>query len=99
MPVLSARAKADACVVRHPPDIGQAVYYLDSDTTTAPAHAISASSISAFKGLENEVVILTDLPPAKNASPWAQSMFYVGMTRARSKLYAIVDGAFLDARV
>jgi superfamily I DNA/RNA helicase len=55
--------------------------------------------VSGFKGLENEVVILTDLPSVDAMTPWEKSIFYVGMTRARSKLYALVDKAFLDARI
>ena len=41
-----------------------------------------------LKGLENEVLILTDLPSLEPMTPWVRSIFYVGMTRAKSKLFA-----------
>jgi hypothetical protein len=96
--ILSARKRQDACVSRYPPDIGKVIVYLDSDGGPVSPEAISAASVPAFKGLENEVLILTDLPALEPATPWVRSIFYVGMTRARSKLFALVDKAFLDAR-
>jgi hypothetical protein len=97
--VLSTRNKADACITKYPPEVGKQIQYLDADARTITDDAISASSIAGFKGLENEVVILTDLPSPKSLTSWERSMIYVGMTRPRSKLYALVDGAFLDARL
>lgn len=61
--------------------------------------AVTATSISAFKGLENEIVVMTDLPsPGAANDVWRQAALYVGMTRARTKLYAFVDEGFLAAR-
>jgi hypothetical protein len=57
---------------------------------------VTASTISAFKGLENEIIILTDLPALD--STWAKAIYYVGMTRARTMLYALVDDSFINAR-
>jgi hypothetical protein len=96
--ILSGRKREDACVSRHPPDIGKPIAHLDSDSGSIASDAISASSIPAFKGLENEVLILTDLPPLEPMAPWIRSIFYVGMTRAKSKLFALVDKAFLHVR-
>ena len=96
--ILSGKKREDACVSRHPPDIGKPIVHLDSDSRPVPADAISAASVPAFKGLENEVLILTDLPPLEPMTPWVRSIFYVGMTRAKSKLFALVDKAFLDVR-
>jgi hypothetical protein len=96
--ILSGRRRQDACVSRYPPDIGKPIVHLDSDGGPVPADAISAASVPAFKGLENEVLILTDLPPLEPMTPWVRSIFYVGMTRAKSKLFALVDKAFLDVR-
>jgi hypothetical protein len=95
--ILSAKTSSEACVTRHPPDIGKMIWQLD-ETGPCPLEAISAASISAFKGLENEVIILTDVPHLDPMSGWARAVLYVGMTRARSKLYMLVDGGFLDAR-
>jgi Nuclease-related domain/Uncharacterized conserved protein (DUF2075) len=96
--ILSGRKREDACVSRYPPDIGKVIAYLDPDGGPIRPDAISAASVPAFKGLENEVLILTDLPSLQSATPWVRSIFYVGMTRARSKLFALVDGSFLDVR-
>jgi hypothetical protein len=96
--ILSGRKRQGACVSRHPPAIGKPIVHLDSDHGLVPADAISAASVPAFKGLENEVLILTDLPPLEPMTPWVRSIFYVGMTRAKSKLFALVDKGFLNVR-
>lgn len=96
--ILSAKARQDACVSRYPPDMGKRIYHLDDDPGHGPIDAISAESVSAFKGLENDVIILTDIPPIDPLSDWVRSILYVGMTRARSKLYMLVDQGYLDAR-
>ena len=95
--VLSARAKEHALTTRHPPDVGKKIFSLEAGGD-CPPDAISSSSISAFKGLENEIIVLTDLPSIGLMSEWDRSVIYVGMTRARSKLFMIVDGAFIDVR-
>jgi hypothetical protein len=94
--ILSGKKRRDACVSRYPPDIGKVIVQLEDGPV--PPDAISAASVPAFKGLENEVLILTDLPALKPMTPWVGSVFYVGMTRAKSKLFALVDKAFLDVR-
>lgn len=96
--ILSAKAGLEACVTRHPPDVGKMICRLDTEAGPCPTDAISAASISAFKGLENEIIIMTDVPPLDPISDWARAVLYVGMTRARSKLYMLVDKAYLDAR-
>lgn len=92
--ILSGRKGQDSCVCRYSPDIGKPIVQLDFDNGPTPAEAISAASIPAFKGLENEVLILTDLPPLEPMTAWVRSIFYVGMTRAKSKLFALVDPTF-----
>ncbi|MER8549923.1 NERD domain-containing protein [Mesorhizobium sp. M0684] len=96
--ILSAKGSSEACVTRHPPDVGKMICRLENEADPCPNEAISAASISAFKGLENEVIILTDVPPLDPISDWTRAILYVGMTRARSKLYMLVDQAYLDAR-
>ena len=96
--VLSASKKADACIMRYPPAIGQEVVYLDGNESNHARSSLTAASISAFKGLENEIIILTDLPRRSRDDAWTRSMFYVGMTRARSKLFALVSEGFIDDR-
>jgi NAD(P)-dependent dehydrogenase (short-subunit alcohol dehydrogenase family) len=95
--ILSARARDASLVVRHPPDTGKAIVHIE-DGVACPPDSISASTVSGFKGLENEIIILTDVPPMDPLSDWGRAVLYVGMTRARSKLFMLVDEAYLDAR-
>jgi hypothetical protein len=53
-----------------------------------PPKGISFAQIGNFKGLENEAVILIDLPPPSSRSE-AVPDHYVGMSRARSVLLVI----------
>jgi hypothetical protein len=53
-----------------------------------PPAAVSFAEIAAFKGLENEAVIVVD-PPAAAAGPEATARAYVAMSRARALLSLI----------
>lgn len=53
--------------------------------------AIRFSTIQAFKGLESPVVVLVDVDGAEGDE--AQSLLYVGMSRARSQLTVLVSTA------
>lgn len=96
--ILSGKTRDEACVTRHPPDVGQSICHIEDETGHCPIDAISAASVSAFKGLENDVIILTDVPQLDPLSDWGRAVLYVGMTRARSKLFMLVDKDYLDAR-
>ena len=55
-----------------------------------PHQNITFSEIKNFKGIENDVIILIDMPSPKNSPEFSRkSEYYVGMTRARSLLCAI----------
>lgn len=95
--ILSARSRRESLIVRHPPEIGKAICHVEDAAACSP-DAISASTISGFKGLENEIIILTDVPALEPLTDWGRAVLYVGMTRARSKLFMLVDEAYLDAR-
>ncbi len=98
--VLSPLRKEAACINEHPPEVGKVVIYLDKlSAWPSDVDAITAASISSFKGLENEVIVLTDLDQPRKGSAWANAMIYVGMTRARTRLIALVDQDFIDFRV
>jgi len=49
---------------------------------------IPYTTISAFKGLEADIVILTDIE--KLDGYWWQAVLYVGMTRARVELVVLL---------
>lgn len=53
-----------------------------------PFEGITFAEIKNFKGLENDVVILLDLPdPNLLSEDDSRSLHYVGMSRAKAKLY------------
>ncbi len=52
-------------------------------------HAIPFSSIHAFKGLESPAVIITDIETVDDEM--AQSLLYVGMSRARIRLVLLMN--------
>ncbi|RZJ47200.1 MAG: hypothetical protein EON87_01775 [Brevundimonas sp.] len=95
--ILSARTRAESLAARHPPDMGKPIRFVE-DGDDCPPDAISAATVSGFKGLENDVVILTDIPPLEPMSEWSRAVLYVAMTRARSKLFMLVDEDYLEAR-
>ena len=50
---------------------------------------ITVSTVSSFKGLENQIIILVD-NSINNLSQWQKSIYYVGMTRALTDLYLFI---------
>jgi len=52
---------------------------------SAGARGIRWSTVSAYKGLENKVIIITDVTPSE--SGFDRSRFYTGITRAQERLY------------
>ena len=60
-----------------------------TETRDLDRRSIKFSTVHAFKGLESQVVILADINDVD--SDRAQSLLYVGMSRARSLLVLIVD--------
>lgn len=65
---------------------------ISSDIPVSEEHApgkLFFSTIAAFKGLENSVIIITDISDFK----WDKdiSQFYIAMTRARSALYILLS--------
>lgn len=53
--------------------------------------AATCCTVSAFKGLENDFIVLLDIDDFD--SPWWKAVSYVGMTRARAKLYIVLPKA------
>ncbi len=97
--ILSGCRREASCVFRYPPNVGKPVVHLEAPVTgNAHRQGFTTSTVSAFKGLENEVIILTDLPVPDPSRAWERSVAYVGMTRARTKVHALVTDEFLQAR-
>jgi len=51
-------------------------------------HSISYCTVSSFKGLENDFIVLTDIEELD--SEWWRSVIYVGMSRARVGLHLLL---------
>ena len=95
--ILSGTRREESCLAQFPPELGQQVVWLDGNSVgRLNADYITACTISAFKGLENDVIIITDVPIPK--TNWQKSMIYVGMTRARTSVHALVTDEFLAYR-
>jgi hypothetical protein len=93
--ILSWRRAGERLVDRIPPNLGK--------TLVAPRDAkpdkdqILVSSIAGFKGLESEIIIVTDVPEILG-DDWNTSLFIVALTRTRTKCYAIVPNEFIHWR-
>jgi len=58
-----------------------------------PFDGITFSQIKDFKGLENDVIILVDMPqPDSLSESDSKALHYVGMSRARAMLYCFWEG-------
>jgi len=84
--LLSPQPFASSLAARLPPALAAGIAVLDEYALrTFPPSRISFAGISAFKGLENEAVIVTDLPRPTAPTPW----HYVALSRARTCLSVI----------
>ena len=88
--ILSGCRLENATVVQHPPDLGKNFSYLQSPLAQVDDDSFIAGTIPSAKGLESEIVILTDLPDGPLNDIWFKTLCYVGMTRTRTKLYVLV---------
>lgn len=78
--------------------IGVPVARLDGDAIAerfvrGSLDAVTVATVSAFKGLENDIVVLCGLEGLETLSPdrepWGESIRYVGATRSRSQLHVV----------
>lgn len=58
------------------------------EVATGKCQSISYSTVSAFKGLENDFIVLTDIENLD--AEWWRSVIYVGMSRARVGLHLMI---------
>lgn len=90
--ILSSQAFGQSAAALLPPKIASGIIELDEfSLRDFPPKSVSFAEIKNFKGLENEAVILIDLPRDANA-PRLVTDTYVGMSRARSLLVTISLG-------
>jgi len=88
--VLSALPFKESIASALPPKLLNSILELDDySVRNFPPNSMSFSEIKNFKGLENEVILLVDLPaPDSLDSADNKTLHYVGMSRARGLLCA-----------
>lgn len=52
---------------------------------------VGVSTVSSFKGLENQVIIVTNIPEGFSLDPWFKSIMYVAYTRAKFRLFCVLS--------
>jgi hypothetical protein len=89
--ILSPFSYVDSSVNQLPASLLKKIVQLDEYSIKNPIQSgVSFSEIKNFKGLENDVVILIDLPrPDLSIKEYNFSNHYVGMSRAKGLLIAI----------
>lgn len=88
--ILSPYPIIDSCVYALPEKIKREIDMLDEySLRNFPSSKISYAQIANFKGLENEAIILVDLPAPTATHDQRTIQHYVGMSRARSVLTLI----------
>ena len=93
--ILSCCKKNDSCIERYGITSGKNLLYIESPATREiTSKDITACTVSSFKGMENSIIVLTDIPIPESGSSWDRAVIYVGMTRATTKLYALVSDKF-----
>ena len=88
--ILSPKAFSDSAAAFLPDNLSSRLVVLDEFSMRSfPPHGISFAEIAQFKGLENEAVVVIDLPdPLIDPNPGPDH--YVGMSRARALLSLIL---------
>lgn len=88
--VLSPHKSEDSCAssITDPPLMPLTINNV-WEITSGTCNMISCCSVSVFKGLENDFIILTDIEDLD--SDWWRSVVYVGMSRARVGLHLLLN--------
>ena len=87
--ILSPFDLADSSIVEMPPDAAHRVRRLDEySMRNIPVDKVGFARIDEFKGLENEAILVVDLPAPGDAAR-NTAAHYVAMSRARSVLSLI----------
>lgn len=91
--VLSPRNPTDCCAHNLELSDGVRIDPLSADNVAAVASGRhprpTYCSVSSFKGLENDLIVLTDIENL--SAEWWRAVIYVGMSRARAGLYVLLQ--------
>lgn len=89
--IISPNELSQSCAQLLPAQYRQLIVELSPSTVIHyPFKNITFSTISNYKGLENQFVIVADLAKVDLRDPVARSQLYVAMSRARTELVMIV---------
>ena len=87
--VLSPRSACKCCAASVvDPEMVQVTSDNAQQMATGALKSVSYCSISSFKGLENDFIVVTDIEELE--AEWWRSVIYVGMSRARVGLHLLV---------
>lgn len=90
--VLTTRAVAQSCLPAvTDPVLEQVTEQNVYDVVTGAHGSTTFSTVSAFKGLENDYIVLADVE--RLDSDWWRSVLYVGMSRARAGLSVLLPAS------
>ena len=91
--ILSPFDLADSSIAAMPPDSAPRIRRLDEySMRSSPGDKVGFARIDEFKGLENEAIVVVDLPAPTDAAR-DTAAHYVAMSRARSVLSVIHRGS------
>jgi len=93
--ILSPKIRRHSCLSAPLKDVSCPIEELNEKNIGNPRDGIATfSTIHAFKGLENSVIIIADVEHLMD-NPH-RSLFYVGMSRARQRLYVVAAESARD---
>lgn len=87
--ILSPRNLSECCAIgMTAPDMEEVSWSNVGNVMAGKNARVTYSTVSAFKGLENDFILLTDVEDIE--SEWWRSVIYVGMSRARVGLHLFI---------
>jgi nuclease-like protein/UvrD-like helicase family protein len=85
--ILSPLSRQNSCLAQPLEDAGCSIQDLTDSARLSP-RTVGFSTIQAFKGMENSVVIIADVDHIQDDRH--RSLLYVGMSRARHRLFVLL---------
>jgi hypothetical protein len=94
--VLSPRSPGQSCISAVSDLVLAPITEQNVISVVTTSHGVTTySTVSSFKGLENDVIVLVDIENLD--ADWWRSVVYVGMSRARAGLYLVVPSSLRPA--
>lgn len=88
--VLAPVARANSCLAGPLEGLNGLIEEVSESGLISPDdRAIRFTTVQSFKGLENSIIIITDINEL--SSDWSRALLYVGMSRARQRLILFIN--------